>query len=593
MINNVKEDGKAFVLTANHCPLAPNNVAVYNYQSSLCKPSIDSTFAHSINGLTIISRWSKSDFLLVEMSSKPPNNFNPFYAGWNNTGDIPLKTVGIHHPRGDVKKISFNFKPSLSSGYYSSGIDHWKVSFWDEGTTENVSSGSPLFDEHKNIVGQLHGGDASCQSPEEEDYYGKFSYSWNSNSDSLKQLKYWLDPDNTGATVIPGYDPTVSKANYDLALFGFSETNLELCGKDSISPAVLIKNRGLLAANKFEVIYYLNNIQYQSEVLNVTLQPNDFLNYTPTPFHVNDGFYNLKAEVRLLGVTDGNSSNNYAFTEVSVVNASIQVELTLKTDNDGNETSWELLSSTGNLLYSGGGFASIPGGKIYKDTFCLYSGCFTFNIFDEYGDGICCDFGKGFYVLKNLLNGDTIVKDFNFKSSDTSHSFCLGDSCSIRARGFIKHSSSSGVSDGEIDLEMLSGMPPFSFNWSNGESTQTIDSLSSGIYSVLIQDSLNCADSLFFEVGIGTGIVHSEHKEKSIIVYPNPTTASITISGLNESEIYSLEIRDMSSRLLLSEYQTSASGKIKLDLINLDNGFYLLTITGKTTAKTIRILKNR
>ena len=78
-------------------------------------------------------------------------------------------------------------------------ISHWRVADWEDGTTEPGSSGSPLFDADHRIVGQLHGGEASC-SYNVNDYYGKFSTSWNNG------LSGWLDPNNTGTLVLDGID---------------------------------------------------------------------------------------------------------------------------------------------------------------------------------------------------------------------------------------------------------------------------------------------------------------------------------------------------------------------------------------------------
>jgi hypothetical protein len=106
--------------------------------------------------------------------------------------------------------------PLESSKYYEK-IDsfpnhtHWEVPSWDKGTTEGGSSGSGLFNPFQQLIGQLEGGYALCegsQSNGEGDWYGKFSYSWTNNdrSDS-NRLDYWLDPLNTGAETLNGYDP--------------------------------------------------------------------------------------------------------------------------------------------------------------------------------------------------------------------------------------------------------------------------------------------------------------------------------------------------------------------------------------------------
>ena len=38
--------------------------------------------------------------------------------------------VGIHHPSGDIKKISFDYNNASNSGNY------WDVNNWEDGTTE-------------------------------------------------------------------------------------------------------------------------------------------------------------------------------------------------------------------------------------------------------------------------------------------------------------------------------------------------------------------------------------------------------------------------------------------------------------------------
>jgi hypothetical protein len=75
-----------------------------------------------------------------------------------------------------------------------------RVADWDLGSTEPGSSGSPLFDQAHRVIGQLHGGFASCTS-QEADWYGKFSVSWNGGGTSSTRLSDWLDPDGTGVLV--------------------------------------------------------------------------------------------------------------------------------------------------------------------------------------------------------------------------------------------------------------------------------------------------------------------------------------------------------------------------------------------------------
>jgi hypothetical protein len=85
----------------------------------------------------------------------------------------------MHHPQGDIKKICQDTN-SLSMASFN-GAPCWRVSSWEQGVTEGGSSGSPLYDQNKRIVGQLFGGQATC-SFLFNDYYGRFDMSWGGGS---------------------------------------------------------------------------------------------------------------------------------------------------------------------------------------------------------------------------------------------------------------------------------------------------------------------------------------------------------------------------------------------------------------------------
>ena len=207
LVNNVRQDETPYFLTANHCLGSESTwIIMFNYESPTCD-NIDGPTNMTISGTTLRASYSTSDFGLVQLSATPPESYAPYYNGWSNINTAASSAVGIHHPSGDIKKISFDYDPLTSTNYLqSSGTTHWRVGQWEDGTTEGGSSGSPLFDPNHRIVGQLHGGYASCESIT-PDWYGKFSLSWTGGGSSSNRLRDWLDPDNTGAQVLDGWDP--------------------------------------------------------------------------------------------------------------------------------------------------------------------------------------------------------------------------------------------------------------------------------------------------------------------------------------------------------------------------------------------------
>jgi hypothetical protein len=223
IINTANSSREPYVLTAAHCigsqGEANKSIFYFNYESPTCKGP-DGPTNHQISGSTLIATGDtlgdamnrdSLDFTLVRLSLTPPDSFLPYWAGWNRS-DLPAEqTATIHHPMGDVKKISFDWDPPQTGyhrpKYYPEYVlySHWRILRWDVATTEAGSSGCPLFDQDKRIVGLLTGGDANCVSSI-NDYFTKFDYSWDYYNKPKKSLKSWLDPLNSGVSAIDGLD---------------------------------------------------------------------------------------------------------------------------------------------------------------------------------------------------------------------------------------------------------------------------------------------------------------------------------------------------------------------------------------------------
>lgn len=208
LVNNARKDKTPFFLTANHCLGEEETwVFMFNYESPGCD-DIDGPTWMTTSGSTLLSTNTYSDFALLELSEPPPDSFNVYYAGWSATGDTLQGATVIHHPMGDIKKISFDFDQVVPTAFMEvpgTGESHWRIASWDVGTTEPGSSGSPLFNSAHHIVGQLHGGYASCNNTA-SDWFGRFSESWMYGPGSATQLWNWLDADSTGILELDGRD---------------------------------------------------------------------------------------------------------------------------------------------------------------------------------------------------------------------------------------------------------------------------------------------------------------------------------------------------------------------------------------------------
>lgn len=225
VINNVNNDKTPYVLTADHCASTASAedlnqwIIYFNYQSTTCSNPTIAPASKTMTGATEIASSSNagvlgSDFYFVLLNQNIPTDYNAYFMGWDRTGDGSTNGASIHHPQGDIKKISTYTKDLISSTYSSGGFVGFTNGFWEVewaetvtnwGVTEGGSSGSPIYSQDGFLIGTLTGGWASCSSPTSADYYGKFNYHWDKNGTTNDtQLKPWLDPGNTGTLFLSG-----------------------------------------------------------------------------------------------------------------------------------------------------------------------------------------------------------------------------------------------------------------------------------------------------------------------------------------------------------------------------------------------------
>lgn len=226
LVNNTNQDKTPYFLTANHCydrdagedPADPSIFSMrFNWISPnpVCAEFINSTDGPTtfvMSGSTLRARSSASDVMLLELTNDIPTDWNVTYAGWDRSDLNPTFQVGIHHPRGDIMKISRDNDSAVKINV--GGVHSWVIDGigatgsgdgWEIGVTEGGSSGSPLFDQNGRIIGQLLGGNADCSfldDNDEFDAYGRFAISWDNGITSATRLMDWLDPLGTNPNTL-------------------------------------------------------------------------------------------------------------------------------------------------------------------------------------------------------------------------------------------------------------------------------------------------------------------------------------------------------------------------------------------------------
>jgi lysyl endopeptidase len=420
LVNNTCSDETPYFLSANHCGTNSSNwVFRFNWESSSCASNLNGPTNQTVSGGTLRASNAGSDFALHEMSSIPPAGYGVFYSGWDNSDNNTVTaSTAIHHPSGDIKKISFdnNSASKVSWG----GAACWQIANWEDGTTEPGSSGSGLWDQNGRLIGQLYGGSASCSSIS-DDNYGRFGVSWNGSSASTR-LVDWLDACNTGATTDDGYDPNAVSVPDDGATNSINNIPSILCG-DQITPTITIKNSGTNNLTSLDVDYYLdaNPATTVNWTGNLSSGQTDIIN-VPT-ITVGNGAHTFTATVsNPNGQTDGNPTNDTKVSNFTAITPGTQITLDIILDDYGSETTWEIQDASSTVIASGGPYSDGMDQTLESTSICIGNGCYDFILNDSYGDGICCGYGNGSY---SLYDGSTTYASGGSFTFQEVTNFCI------------------------------------------------------------------------------------------------------------------------------------------------------------------------
>ncbi len=133
-------------------------------------------------------------------------------------------------------------------------------------------------------------------------------------------------------------------------------------------------------------------------------------------------------QVRFVGTTAATWRGDIAVDNVGMNDSPggggcTTVDISITLDNYPGETSWTITDAGGATVASGGTYSGQPAGSTVTASECLNAGCYNFNIFDSYGDGICCAYGSGSYTV--TAGGSTVASGGSFTTSESTN-FCVG-----------------------------------------------------------------------------------------------------------------------------------------------------------------------
>ncbi len=254
---------------------------------------------------------------------------------------------------------------------------------------------------------------------------------------------------------------------------------------------------------------------------------------------------NLGAGNYTITATDNNGCSGTAVESITLppqltATANILSNITCNGGNDGSVSS-TFAGGTSPYNYSwfpGGGTNSSEGG--------LVAGVYIFTVSDSNG---CTATAS---VTLTEPNGMTISQ---YSVSQTQNQVCGGLAAVTVTAG---------------------GVPPFTYLWNGGQTSDTLGGQCAGIYCCTITDNNGCSQSTCVTINDATGVANISNSS-DITIYPDPNTGFFTVAGVSGGQV--IELYNYLGQNISSVIADKAT--VYFNISTKANGIYLIRIENK------------
>ena len=287
--------------------------------------------------------------------------------------------------------------------------------------------------------------------------------------------------------------------------------NRYLCDGNT-SPLVTVKNTGEEVLNSLTISYSVNGEDQEPYSWSGSLPfgERETISLPMISFLLNDE-NELAVTLSEPNGTADDFDNNNESTAIALAapeSPTNTIHLKLRTDNYASETTWQVINEDGDVMAEGGPYNGQNNQVVFDNDIALpASGCYDFIIYDEYGDGICCTYGSGYYEITDT-DGAMLVEGGAFGSEDLAIvkvTDVVGTD-EIPALEWLMYPNPAtdlvqlqlpGNSHYLLEITDMTGRPVLTErSYSSGNHTLHTENLAPGMYQVILRSDLQISSQL-------------------------------------------------------------------------------------------------
>jgi len=145
----------------------------------------------------------------------------------------------------------------------------------------------------------------------------------------------------------------------------------------------------------------------------------------------------------------------------------------------------------------------------------------------------------------------------------------IDSSTQIQALFQITHATAAATADGGVEVSLVfGGTPGYSFLWSNGALTQSLQGVLPGSYTLTVTDADSCQSVFYFTVDVANAAGEEAANPFGAVIVPNPSGAGGAELWLElaRPQVLTVEVYDGLGRVVFSKKAFTAAGESRRDL---------------------------
>ena len=160
------------------------------------------------------------------------------------------------------------------------------------------------------------------------------------------------------------------------------------------------------------------------------------------------------------------NADSQEWAEIDVDGEETDIKVCIVQDQFGEQITWDIINSAGETVASGGPYQHLMGSGSTQVNIANVNGiatgeCYLFRIFDSNNNGICCNYGNGYYYIKDA-QGNRFIEGAGDYGAGTTNLFSI-------------HRHGDGVGEAETSMFNIYPNPANSKIYVDGEGVGVVE----------------------------------------------------------------------------------------------------------------------